>query len=933
MAEGRSSMLDSGGKRLESRIWWNMKKILFCFSSLICLLLVAGCGKNGEKKAPPASAVNQYTLTYTAGPNGTIKGAGTQIVKHGGDGSPVTADAAEHYHFAGWSDGVTSPQRTDRKITAHLKVRANFAIDQYTLTYTAGENGSIEGAGTQKVDYGADGSEVTAVAATGYHFVEWSDGVTTARRTDSDVTADLAVTATFAVNQYTLTYTAGGHGTIKGAGEQTVKHGGDGSPVTAVAAEHYHFAGWSDGVTTPQRTDRKVTADLKVKADFAIDQYNLTYAAGENGSVKGAGTQKVDYGGAGSEVTAVAATGYHFVEWSDGVTTARRTDSDVTAALSVTATFTVNQYTLTYTAGDHGTIEGVSPQRVDYGTDGSAVTAVAEKGYHFVKWSDGGTGPYRVDAKVVHDVSVRAFFAVNTYSVGGRVSGLVDGTRVVLQNNAGDDLAITANGEFNFATELLDASPYKVTVLNQPTSPNQTCKVTSGAGTISAGDVTDIAVDCVLNTYKISGTVSGLPEGDRVVLQNNNSDDLEVTANGGFTFAKPLDDGSDYKVTISGLPKKPNWTCDLENAAGTLAGRDVTDIAVDCFPKVVLQTTAGIRKIKLNWNTRDFGKDVTFNLCRAQEEIPTDGFSGCKDLEGAVLQTKVASPLPITDLTNDIPYWFQMEAHYASGRQTLSEVVKAMPIGGLNDTGLDWCADGTTNRESDGVRSEKTKSCKAVAAAYPGQDAMYGRDASARYRKLTKKGYGAAGFDFTKLCANGEAAGEGKCPPNPSPGTGPTDWACTRDNVTGLTWEVKTNSGLRGQSNTYTWYNPDGKVNGDDPGSKNGGQCEESDCDALAYVQAVNEQGLCGASDWRLPTKKELLSIVDNGRFRPAIETRFFPHTLASYYWTISPCPDQKDSAWQVYFLYGEAAPSKKSQGNQIRLVRGRTVTFGLDNP
>ncbi|MEJ2033371.1 MAG: InlB B-repeat-containing protein, partial [Deltaproteobacteria bacterium] len=168
-----------------------MKRIPFCFSALICLLLVAGCGKNGEKKTPPAPAIKQYTLTYTAGPNGTIKGAGTQIVKHGGDGSPVTAVAAEHYHFAGWSDGVTTPQRTDRKVTADLKVRAEFAIDQYTLTYAAGDHGTIEGAGTQKVDYGADGSEVTAKPTTGYHFVEWSDGVTTARRTDSDVTADL----------------------------------------------------------------------------------------------------------------------------------------------------------------------------------------------------------------------------------------------------------------------------------------------------------------------------------------------------------------------------------------------------------------------------------------------------------------------------------------------------------------------------------------------------------------------------------------------------------------------------------------------------------------------------------------------------------------------------------------------------------------------
>ena len=50
---------------------------------------------------------------------------------------------------------------------------------------------------------------MTATPGTGYHFVKWSDGVLTAARTDTNVTADLSVTASFAINTYTLTYTAG----------------------------------------------------------------------------------------------------------------------------------------------------------------------------------------------------------------------------------------------------------------------------------------------------------------------------------------------------------------------------------------------------------------------------------------------------------------------------------------------------------------------------------------------------------------------------------------------------------------------------------------------------------------------------------------------------------------------------------------------------
>ena len=880
-----------------------------------------------------AFAINQYTLNYTATEGGAIEGTGAQTVKYGGAGSPVTALAAEHYHFKEWSDGVATPQRVDRNVSADLDLKALFEIDQYTLTYAATENGTITGTGSQTVGYGNDGSPVEAVPAVGYHFVSWSDGMTTASRTDRKVTADLAVTATFAINQYTLTYTAGKNGTIAGASPQIVTHGQDGSMVTAVPAEHYHFAGWSDGVAIASRADRKVTADLAVTATFAIDQYTLTYTAGENGSIKGTSPQKVDYGSSGAPITAVPSVGYHFVSWSDGVTTASRTDHKVMTDLAVTATFAINRYTLIYTAGPNGTIEGISPQTVNHGGSASTVTAVAAKGYHFVNWSDGVTTAKRVDSNVTGDRTVSAAFAVNTYSIGGRVSGLVGGTQVVLQNNAGDDLTITANGDFRFASELLNADTYQISVLSQPTSPNQTCTVTGGSGTVSGEDVKDVEVTCVLNTYRIGGTVSGLFEGDSLVLQNNGGDNLRISGNGVFVFGKALDDGSKYEVRVSSPPQRPNWTCDVDNAAGTLAGNDVTDVIVDCYPKVVLQAKAGIRKVRLHWNSQDFSKEVTFNLCRAQEKIPQDGFSNCRDLKEGVFEAKVVNPYIVSPLTNDIPYWFQLEASYASGRQTLSEVVKATPFGGLNDSGLDWCANDTTNQNTDEIRSEKTKNCMALEASHPGQDAFYGRDALYRLHKLSKAGYGSAGFDFTKICGSGDKAGEGNCPPNPLPGNNLNSWACTRDNVTGLIWEVKTESGLRSQSNTYSWYNPDEAVNGGDPGKKSGGKCEEGDCDTEAYIKEVNEQGLCGANDWRLPTKRELLSIVDNSRFKPAVDSRFFPKAASDYYWSSSPYADQQASAWQVYFLYGEASPNKKSEGNHVRLVRGRTVTFGMNNP
>lgn len=79
-----------------------------------------------------------------------------------------------------------------------------------------------------------------------------------------------------------------------------------------------------------------------------------------------------------------------------------------------------------------------------------------------------------------------------TYSIGGTVAGVIGS--IVLQNNGGDDLTVSADGSFEFGTTLTNGSTYSVTVLTQP--PGQLCVVNSGLGTISAADVAGVAIIC-----------------------------------------------------------------------------------------------------------------------------------------------------------------------------------------------------------------------------------------------------------------------------------------------------------------------------------------------------------------------------------------------------------------------------------------------------
>jgi hypothetical protein len=224
------------------------------------------------------------------------------------------------------------------------KVSTPTPVTKYTLKYIAGTGGSITGSATQTVEKGKSGSQVTAVADAGYTFIKWSDGKTSASRTDSNVQSNITVTAEFEADasEYTLTYTAGAGGTISGTSPQTVSEGEDGTAVTAVPNNGYKFTQWSDKTTTNPRKDTNVTNNISVTAQFselAANEYTLTYIAGDNGSITGDTTQTVEEGEDGTTVTAIANSGYRFSKWSDGVATANRTDMNINSNITVTAQF------------------------------------------------------------------------------------------------------------------------------------------------------------------------------------------------------------------------------------------------------------------------------------------------------------------------------------------------------------------------------------------------------------------------------------------------------------------------------------------------------------------------------------------------------------------------------------------------------------------
>jgi len=112
------------------------------------------------------------------------------------------------------------------------------------------------------------------------------------------------------------------------------------------------------------------------------------------------------------------------------------------------------------------------------------------------------------------------------------------------------------------------------------------------------------------------------------------------------------------------------------------------------------------------------------------------------------------------------------------------------------------------------------------------------------------------------------------------------------DNVTGLMWQREDDDTPR------TWDN------------------------AISYCEGLT---LSGHTDWRLPNEYELQSIVDYGRYDPAIDTTAFPGTNY-WYWSSSTCAHYTGSAWLVYFYHGAVYYGLKTDTNHVRCVRGESV-------
>jgi hypothetical protein len=165
-----------------------------------------------------------------------------------------------------------------------------------------------------------------------------------------------------------------------------------------------------------------------------------------------------------------------------------------------------------------------------------------------------------------------------SFTVSGTVNGLT-GSGLQLSDGAGDTIPV---GSASFSFALASGTAYTIGVAANPTSPWETCSVTSGAtGSVTNANVTGVVVDCTVNPYTVAVDVSGL-SNPRFFMSDGTSS-VTITGNGTFTFPAVVSSGQTYDVTFTNQPSYQTCSVTSGNASGTMQGASIV-VEVACSP-------------------------------------------------------------------------------------------------------------------------------------------------------------------------------------------------------------------------------------------------------------------------------------------------------------------------------------------------------------
>lgn len=337
--------------------------------------------------------LSQYTITATAGIHGSITPSGVVNVNYGANQIfYITPDIGYHI-FDVSVDAITVGKvssYTFTNVTDNHTINATFAIDTLTITASAGTNGAISPSGTVPVLYGSN-QTFTFIPSAGYHVLNYSiDGVQNPSATSytfTNVTVNHTISVSFVPDSLTITASAGTNGKIYPSGNVRVGYAMNQS-FTVTPDTGYHIVNvLVDGSPIGAQTNYTFTniiSDHSISASFAIDTLMITATAGTHGSISPQGIVKVLFG-SNQSFTVTPDIGYHIIDlFVDGISFGAPTSysfTNVRTNHTISASFSINTFTINATAGLHGAISPSGSVSATYGSS-SSFLITPDLGYH-----------------------------------------------------------------------------------------------------------------------------------------------------------------------------------------------------------------------------------------------------------------------------------------------------------------------------------------------------------------------------------------------------------------------------------------------------------------------------------------------------------------------------------------------------------------------
>jgi len=150
------------------------------------------------------------------------------------------------------------------------------------------------------------------------------------------------------------------------------------------------------------------------------------------------------------------------------------------------------------------------------------------------------------------------------YTIGYTAYGVQSTGLIITNNSTSESKNVSSSGSGSFLNLVPQGGSYNVTVFTSPIG--YTCSVSNGSGSNVIANITNITINCSVDTYSVNGTVSGLSAGKSVVITDNGTDTSTITTNGSFTFPTKLAYGTNWTVAVATQPV--GQTCTLSANSG-----------------------------------------------------------------------------------------------------------------------------------------------------------------------------------------------------------------------------------------------------------------------------------------------------------------------------------------------------------------------------